>query len=148
MKKILLAIGLVLVMVSMVMAASFVMTNAGRNMGSTGYIGASPGGLNAGTMEIQAVDNTVLAVFTLKDPVGTSSNGVLTITAPDDATGVNAPTGLTATKAVIKNTAGTAIATADVGTTGASVILSSTTITTGDTVHCVSAPTLTVPAGT
>lgn len=146
MKKYLAAIVVVLFLASGAWAAaSFVLTNTGRSAAATGFVGASPGGLNSGTIEIQDSSNAVLVTFTLKNPVGTVSNGVLTFTNPDAATATG--TG-TADHAVIKNGAGTAFGTANVGTASTSIIISSTTITTNDNVSVSGSITLTVPAGT
>lgn len=105
---------------------------AARNAAADGVVdlvdGASP---TAGKLEIQASDDSVLVTFTLADPAfGAASTGVATalgvpITATAGATG-------TASKARIRDGADTDIITGlTVGTSGTNVVLSSTSIVSG-----------------
>lgn len=90
-----------------------------------------------GTLEIQAADNTVLAIFGLSATGGTVSTDTWTLAF--DATTVTgesgAGAGMTATKAQIKNSGGTARITGlTVGTSGADIVLDNTSIASGQNV--------------
>lgn len=95
---------------------------------------AIDGGPAAGTLEIGTTGmGTVLATITLADPCGSVSGGVLTFTMPKSDTSADA-TG-TAAAARIKDSTGTVIVSGlTVGTSASDIILSTTSIATGDTV--------------
>lgn len=108
----------------------------------------------AGTLEIRtgsqpanpgtAASGTLLATFTLDNPAfGAASTGVVTL---DPPTSVSAAATGTAGYFRIKNNAGTAIIDGDCGTSGASLNLNTTSITSGGTVSITSG-TLTMPEG-
>lgn len=93
-------------------------------------LGAGAGVLQIGTTGMA----TVLAEFTLNDPSGTISNGVLTLSGfPKSDTSANA-TG-TAAAARIRDSNATDVVTGlTVGTSGTDIILDSVSITSGQTV--------------
>lgn len=93
-------------------------------------LGAGAGVLQIGTTGMA----TVLAEFTLNDPSGTISNGVLTLSGfPKSDTSANA-TG-TAAAARIRDSNATDVVTGlTVGTSAADIILDSVSITSGQTV--------------
>jgi hypothetical protein len=96
----------------------------------------------SGTLEIQAANNDVLAIFTLTNPGGTVSNAVWTMAfAASSVTGqAAAGSGTTATKAQIKNSGGTVRITGlTVGTSGSDINLNNTSIANGQTVTLSSA---------
>lgn len=93
------------------------------------------GGTGAGILQIGTTGmGTVLAEFTLNDPSGTVTSGVLTFSGfPKSDTSANA-TG-TAAAARIRDSSGTDVVTGlTVGTTGSDINLDSTSITSGQTV--------------
>lgn len=93
-------------------------------------LGAGAGVLQIGT----AAMATVLAEFTLNDPSGTISNGVLTLSGfPKSDTSANASG--TAAAARIRDSNATDVVTGlTVGTSGTDIILDSVSITSGQTV--------------
>lgn len=93
-------------------------------------------GASAGTLEIgTSAMGTVLAVFQLVEPCGTVSGAVLTLDFDPDISDTSANATGTAAAAQIKDGNGTAIITGlTVGTSGADIILDSTSITSGQTV--------------
>jgi hypothetical protein len=92
----------------------------------------------SGTLEIQTSGDAVLATFTLTNPGGTVTSGVWTLAFSNST--VTASAGGTAAKAVIKNSGGNAHITGlTVGTSGADVNLSNTSITSGQSVNLTSA---------
>ena len=121
--------------------------NATRESLITNFGGLVDSGAGAGMMEFQIPDGTEVATVTFSDPAFASyTNGVGTlgaITGDSSATGNASPV----TKAVIKNSAGTIIATLSVGLvgSGADVELSNTTIAAGEGVDITSG-TITMPA--
>lgn len=92
--------------------------------------GSGPGVLQIGTSGM----GSVLAEFTLNDPCGTVTGGVLTLSGfPKSDTSANA-TG-TAAAARVRDSSGTDCITGlTVGTSGADIILDSVSITSGQTV--------------
>jgi hypothetical protein len=101
----------------------------------TAVVNAIDGGSGAGTIQIGTTGMaSILAEFTLNDPCGTVSGGVLTFSGfPKSDTSANA-TG-TAAAARIRDSAGVDIVTGlTVGTSAADIILDSVSITTGQTV--------------
>jgi hypothetical protein len=96
----------------------------------------------SGTLEVQAANNDVLAIWTLTDPGGTVSNAVWTLAfANNSVTGqAAAGSGTTATKARLKNSTGDVRITGlSVGTSGSAVNLDNTSIASGQTVTISSA---------
>lgn len=93
-------------------------------------LGAGAGVLQIGTAGMA----TVLAEFTLNDPSGTISNGVLTLSGfPKSDTSANASG--TAAAARIRDSNATDVVTGlTVGTSGTDIILDSVSITSGQTV--------------
>lgn len=93
-------------------------------------LGAGAGVLQIGTSGMA----TVLAEFTLNDPSGTISNGVLTLSGfPKSDTSANASG--TAAAARIRDSNATDVVTGlTVGTSGTDIILDSVSITSGQTV--------------
>lgn len=91
---------------------------------------------SAGTLEIGTSSMaSVLASFTLADPCGTVTNGVLTFDFDPDISDSSANNSGTAAEARIKNGDGTAVITGlTVGTSGTDIILDSVAITSGQTV--------------
>lgn len=94
-------------------------------------------GSSGGTLEILTSGDALLASITLADPCGSVANGVLTLTTPRSATASG--TG-TAAKAQIKDSNSTVIVSGlTVGTSGADVIVGTTSISSGNTVNLTSA---------
>jgi hypothetical protein len=122
------------------MPASFVLENAARDVLSD----ALKAYLDDGVLEI--LDGaTLLVTFTIPDQaVMTSVNGLITIGAlgPENATG----TGTADTAKYYTNAKGALVATGNVATAAATVILDNTSINTGQAVNITSA-TITVPSG-
>jgi hypothetical protein len=91
-----------------------------------------------GTIEIQAANNDVLAIFGLSETGGTVATDTWTLALDSSGatTGLTAAgAGTTATKARIKNSGGTVRVTGlTVGTTAADIILDNTSIADGQTV--------------
>jgi hypothetical protein len=98
---------------------------------SPGYIeirsGTRPANVNT------AATGTVLATLTLTDPAGTVTGDTLTFDADPDISAVAAATG-TASWARVYDSAANARVDGDVGTTGTDFIITSTSITSGQTV--------------
>jgi hypothetical protein len=95
-----------------------------------------------GTLELQAANDAVLAIYNLTTAGGTVSGAVWTIAFDSNsATGTEAAsTGTTATKARIKNSGGTVRITGlSVGTSGSAVNLDNTSIAHNQTVTLSSA---------
>lgn len=90
----------------------------------------------AGTLEIGTTAMaSVLATFTLADPCGTVTNGVLTLDFDPDISDTSANNTGVAVAAQIKNGDGTAIITGlTVGTSGTEIVLDNTSINSGQTV--------------
>jgi len=90
----------------------------------------------AGTLEIgTAAMASVLATFTLADPCGTVTNGVLTLDFDPDISDTSADNSGTAVEARIKNGDGTSVITGlTVGTSGTEIVLDNNVINAGQTV--------------
>lgn len=96
----------------------------------------------SGTLEIQAANDDVLAIWTLTDPGGTVTNDEWALAFSNNSvTGeVAAGSGTTATQARIKNSNGDVrISGLSVGTSGSAVNLDNTSIASGQTVTISSA---------
>lgn len=93
--------------------------------------GAGPGVLQIGTASMASV----LAEFTLEDPCGAASGGVLTFDFAPDISDTSANNSGTAAAARIRDSNGVDIITGlTVGTSGTDIILDSVSITAGQTV--------------
>lgn len=95
-----------------------------------------------GTLEIQAADNTVLAIFGLSGSGGSVASGVWTLTFDSDTVSAEsgAGTGKTATKAQIKTSGGSAHLTGlTVGLSASDVIVDNTSIASGQQITMSSA---------
>lgn len=90
----------------------------------------------AGTLEIGTTAMaSVLATFTLADPCGTVTNGVLTLDFDPDISDISADNSGTAVEARIKNGDGTSVITGlTVGTSGTDIVLDNNVINAGQTV--------------
>ena len=108
-------------------------SNTVKDNRMTQVLNAIDGG-GAGYIEICSdAYASVLATITLSDPCGSVSAGVLTLTMPKSDT--NADNTGTAAIARIKDSTGTiCVSGLTVGTSGTDIVLTSTAITTGDTV--------------
>lgn len=106
---------------------------ATKNAMLTALQGLIDGGSGAGYMEIGTTAfGTILVTLTFSDPCGSVSGGILALTTPISATASN--TGAAAT-ARVKDSSGTVVITSmSVSTSGADVNLSSTSVTSGQTV--------------
>lgn len=125
--------------------------NATRSAACDAIVDLVDGGAGAGTLEIKSADSSVagtneVATLTFADPAfGNASNGVASLaSAMTDDTNA---TGGTAATFTIFDSNSVAILRGTVGTSGADINISSTTIGAGDTVS-ISALSVTVPAGT
>jgi hypothetical protein len=88
----------------------------------------------AGKLKIRDSSNTVLVTFTLADPSGTATSGVLTFDVDPDIAATASATG-TAANAIITDSADTTVVSGlTVGTSGTDVIIDNTSITSGQTV--------------
>lgn len=93
--------------------------------------GAGPGTLEIGTAGMASV----LASFTLTDPCGSASGGVLTLDFDPDISDASADNTGTAAAAQIKDGDGTVVISGlTVGTSGTDIVLDSVSITAGQTV--------------
>lgn len=94
------------------------------------------GSATAGTLEIGTTSMaSVLATFTLADPCGTVTNGVLTLDFDPDISDSSADNSGTAVEARIKNGDGTSVITGlTVGTSGTDIVLDNNVINAGQTV--------------
>ena len=91
-------------------------------------------GSAAGKLKLRDDSNNVLATFTLADPSGTAASGVLTFDFDPDPSATAALTG-TATNAIVTDSDDTVVISGlTVGTSGAEINMSSTSITSGQTV--------------
>lgn len=101
---------------------------------------AIDGDVGAATLEIcSAAYASVLAVLTLNDPAGSVSGDVLTLDVtpePEDASANN--TGIAAVARIKDNSGDIIISGLTVGTTGTDIIVTSTSITAGDTIKLTS----------
>ena len=127
------------------MATSFVLENNARDaMSDALYSLITTAGASTGVLEILEWA-TLLVSFDLPTSGSTSVNGVITFGAISNGTAV--ADGTADTAKFYTNAKGALVATADVGTTDASVILDNTSIVT-DQVVSISSCVITVPAGT
>lgn len=127
------------------MATSFVLENNARDaMSDALYSLITTAGASAGVLEILET-STVLATFALPTAGSTSVNGVITFGTISNVAASAAGTANTAK--FWTNAKGALVATADVGTTDATVILDNVSIANGQTVS-ISSCVITVPAGT
>jgi len=132
---------------SQALATSCVATNTAAASLLNKLVTASTGGLNSGLLVLASAADAPLATLTCNSTFGTVSNNVLTFGAISDNTASGgAPTNCT--KAFLQNAAGTTFFTVDVAAASASIIMSSVAITTGDTIHVTTAPTITLNLGT
>lgn len=133
--------------------ATLKISTTARNTACDGIVDLCDAG-GAGTLEIRtgsqpanpgtAASGTLLATFTLPNPAfGAASTGVATLNA---VTSVTAAATGTAGYFRIKNNAGTAIMDGDCGTSGATLNLNTTSITSGGNVSITSG-TITMPEG-
>jgi hypothetical protein len=91
-------------------------------------------GSAAGKLKIRDSSNNVLVTFTLADPSGTAASGVLTFDFDPDPSATAASAG-TADNAVVTDSDDTVVISGlTVGTSGSDINLSSTSITSGQTV--------------
>lgn len=89
--------------------------------------------LDGGTIELQTSGDAVIATLSLPTPAfGAATTGAAAMNSVSAATAAAAGT---VTKAVFKNSGGTAVFTATVDTTGADINLSSVTFNSGDSVE-------------
>lgn len=127
------------------MATSFVLENNARDaMGDALYNLITTSGASTGVLEILETA-AVLVTFTLPTSGSTTVNGVITFGAISNGTATG--TGTANTAKFWTNAKGALVATADVGTTDATVILDNVSIAT-DQVVSISSCVITVPAGT
>lgn len=124
------------------------LATAARNAACDGIVDLVDGGTGAGSLEIKSAASTVagtneVATLAFSNPAfGAASSGTATANAISDDTSA---TGGTASDYTVFDGDSAAIWQGSVGTSGADLNLSSTTIGAGDTVS-VSSFTLTVPA--
>lgn len=125
-----------------------VLPTATRNAACDAIVDLVDGGAAAGTIEIKSAASTTagtseVATLTFSDPAfGAAATGVATA---NSITADSSATGGTASDYTVFDSDGTAIWQGSVGTSGADLNLSSTSIGEGDTVS-ISSFTLTVPA--
>lgn len=125
-----------------------VLTTATRNAACDAIVDLVDGGTTAGTIEIKSAASTTsgtseVATLTFSDPAfGAAATGVATA---NSITADSSATGGTASDYTVFDSDGTAIWQGSVGTSGADLNLSSTSIGASDTVS-ISSFTLTVPA--
>lgn len=129
---------------------------AARNAAANAIVDLIDGGAGAGLLKIYTgtqpatpndavTSQTLLGTLTFSDPAfGDASSGVATASAIAEDTSADA-TG-TATWARIIDSAGNAVMDCDVGTSGATINLNTTTVTAGAVLRITSA-TLTMPVG-
>lgn len=109
-------------------------STAAKNARLTAVVGQIDAGAGAGKLKIRDGSNNVLATFTLADPCGSVSSGVLTFDFDPDISATASATG-TAANAIITDDADTTVISGlTVGTSGTDVVLTSTSITSGQTV--------------
>ena len=119
------------------------LTTAARDAACNAVVDLVDAGPAAGTLEFQTSGGVEVATLTFSDPAfGASSTGVATASA---ITSDTSATGGTTTKALFKDSTGTEVLTATVGTSGTDIIISNTVVGAGDTVS-VSSLTVTMPA--
>lgn len=119
------------------------LSTAARNAACDAIVDLCDAGAGAGKLVIRTSGDVEVATLTLSDPAfGAAATGVATASA---ITSDASATGGTAAKFTLEDDSANAIITGTVGTSGAELNLSSTTIGAGATV-AVSSFTVTVPA--
>lgn len=119
------------------------LSTAARNAACNAIVDLCDAGVGAGKLVIRTSGDVEVATLTLSDPAfGNAATGVATASA---ITSDTSATGGTAAKFTLEDDSAAAIITGTVGTSGAELNLSSTTIGAGATVS-VSSFTVTVPA--
>lgn len=88
----------------------------------------------AGKLKIRDSSNTVLVTFTLADPSGTATSGVLTFDVDPDIAATASATGAAANAIITDSADTTVVSGLTVGTSGTDVIIDNTSITSGQTV--------------
>jgi len=127
------------------MATSFVWENNARDVMSDAVLSLiTTGSTVNGVLEILQ-GASLLVTFALTTAGATSVNGVITFGTIVDAEATG--TGTADTAKFYTNAKGALVASGDVGTTDATVILDNTSINSGQTVSITSA-VITIPAGT
>lgn len=117
--------------------------NAVRTLACDAMVDSIDAGAGAGTFVVETSGDVEIATLTFSDPAfGGASNGVATASAITSDT--NATGGTAAQVSVYDSTAAKKWEW-DAGTSGTSIIMSSTAVGAGDTVAC-SALTVTMPA--
>ena len=111
-------------------------SNATKQARLEAVIAKIDAGSGAGTLEIGTTGMaSVLATLTLADPCGSATDGTLTFDFDPDISDTSADNGGTAAAARIKDSDGNVIVSGlTVGTSGADIVLDSTSITAGQTV--------------
>lgn len=98
--------------------------------------------LNGGTLELLAANDAIIASFTLDNPAGAISNGVLTLSGFPKT--VTSASGGTIAKARFRSAAPADVATnVTVGTSGAEIIVSSLTVSANQDVKVLANPSFT-----
>lgn len=119
------------------------LTTAARNAACDAIVDLIDAGAGAGTIELQTSGDVEVATLTFSDPAfGAASTGVATASAITDD---SSATGGTMAKAVFKDSNGTEVLTATVGTSGADINFTSLTVAATEAVS-ISSLTVTVPA--
>lgn len=120
-----------------------ILSTAARNAACDAIVDLCDAGAGAGKLVIRTSGDVEVATLTLSDPAfGAAATGVATASA---ITSDTSATGGTAAKFTLEDSTGAVVMTGTVGTSGAELNLSSTTIGAGATV-AVSSFTVTVPA--
>ena len=109
-------------------------STAAKNARLNAVVALIDAGTAAGKLKIRDASNNILATFTLADPCGSVASGVLTLDFDPDISATASATG-TANNAIVTDDADTTIISGlTVGTTGTEVVLTSASITSGQTV--------------
>lgn len=117
--------------------------NAVRSLACDAIVDAIDAGAGAGTLQFETSGDAEIATLTFSDPAfGAASNGVATASA---ITSDTTATGGTVAQASVYTSAPAKLWEWDAGTSGTSIIISSTAVGAGDTVS-MSSLTVTVPA--
>lgn len=119
------------------------LVNAARSAACDALVDLIDAGAGAGTMVFETSGDVEVATLTFSDPAfGAASNGVATASAISSDTSA---TGGTVAQVSVYSSTPTKYWEWDAGTSGTSIIVSSTSVGAGDTVSC-SSLTVTVPA--